>query len=48
MASSDQYPPRFTVDVSGSDMTEASDVYFIVSGAVEELSYKLTMTPPPS
>ena len=45
MASSDLYPPRFSVDVSGSDMTTQSNAHFVVSGAAEELDYNLTILP---
>ena len=40
-----EYPPRFTVDVSGSGMTEESDAHFVISGAVEDLVYKLPLMP---
>ena len=40
-----EYPPRFTVDVSGSGMTEESNAHFAIFGAKEDLVYKLPLMP---
>jgi hypothetical protein len=40
-----EYPPRFTVDVSGSGMTDESHAHFVFFGATDELVYKLPLLP---
>ena len=45
MSSMNQYPPRFSVELNASGITEESRAYFAFPGATEQLTYELPLLP---